>query len=374
MQQSTAYLTECRRLMTLPPLSLVLRWTYTLLIGALGGFLAQQIGAPLPWLLGGMIVTAATVIGGARYEGGPPTFPHATRIVFIPVIGVLIGGAFNAEVLAAMAGWWPGLIAVLAFVPMAHFANYTVFRRIGGLDHPTAYFSGMPGGLIESVELARDYDADISVVTIMQFARIAVVVTTVPLLFTLLEGRAVGSAAGQTIGSSAGMGFWDAVVLTVCGAAGYVGAKRLKVPAGQVMGPLFLSALAHVTGLTTASPPPTLVAIAQLVIGVTLGLRFRGIAASSLARFLGLSALSVMGMMLIGVAIASLVSLTGIAPTSIMFLSLSPGGLVEMGLIALSLNASPIFVTAHHLVRIVSTVTVGVLGWKRFGAPLVRQA
>ena len=116
-----------------------------------------------------------------------------------------------------------------------------------------------------------------------------------------------------------------------------------------------------------------LVAIAQLVIGITLGLRFRGIAALRLARFLGLSALSVMGMMLLGLVIASLVSLTGIAPTSIMFLSLSPGGLVEMGLIALSLNASPIFVTAHHLVRIVSTVTLGVVGWKRFGAPLMRQ-
>jgi membrane AbrB-like protein len=294
-------------------------------------------------------------------------------MICIPVIGVLIGGAFTPAVLWAMPGWWPGLLSVLVFVPLAHAANYTLFHRFGRLDRATAFFAGMPGGLIESVEIAREHDADIAAVTVLQFARIAVVVTAVPLLFTLLQGRAVGSAAGESIGAGVAMGPVDALVLLGCGALGFWGARRMKLPAGQVLGPLMLSAIAHVTGLTHASPPAVLVATAQLVIGVTLGLRFKGIAPAALLRFMGLSVLSVIAMLGIGVAIAAVVSLTGVAPMAVMVLSLAPGGLVEMGLIALSLQASPIFVTAHHLVRILATVTLGLAGWRwlmaRHGTP-----
>lgn len=40
-----------------------------------------------------------------------------------------------------------------------------------------------------------------------------------------------------------------------------------------------------------------------------------------------------------------------------MFLAFAPGGLVEMGLIALGLNMSILYVTAHHLLRIILAVS-----------------
>jgi membrane AbrB-like protein len=350
--------------MDLPLLSRVLRWTQTLLIGAMGGTVALVIGAPLPWLLGGMMATAAAILSGLRLENGAPEFPASARAICIPVIGVLIGGAFTPDLLTALPGWWPGLLAVLVFVPLAHAANYVVFHRVGGLERDTAFFAAMPGGLIESMEMAREKGGDLPTVTVLQFSRIAVVVTTVPLVFSAFAGRAVGSAAGETIGISAGMGLLDAIVLIACGAIGFLGARRLRIPAGQVMGPLAMSGLAHVTGLTDAAPPPVFVAGAQLVVGVTLGLRFKGIAPRSLGRFLGLSALSVLAMMAIAFLLALAVAATGVAPVPIMVLAYAPGGLVEMGLIALSLQANPIFVTAHHLVRILVTVSVAVIGWR----------
>lgn len=350
--------------MTLPSPRTVLRWIVTLAIGAAGGGLAFVAGAPLPWLLGGLFASAAMVVGDVRPMGLEPGFPNTARLICVPVIGVVIGGAFGPEVLAAMPGWWPGLVAVALFVPLAHLMNYLLFRQAAGLSHATAYFAAMPGGLIESVEIAREHEADIAVVTVLQFARIAITVTAVPLIFALIEGRVVGSAAGESLAAPAPLGPMDAAVLIACGVLGFFGATRLGVPAGQITGPILLSAAAHGFGLTVASPPALLVTVAQLVIGITLGLRFRGLDPRALGRYLGLSALSVAAMLAMGLALSLPVAAAGVAPVMVMVLSLAPGGVVEMGLIALSLQASPLFVTAHHLLRIVLTVIVAVQGWR----------
>ena len=49
-------------------------------------------------------------------------------------------------------------------------------------------------------------------------------------------------------------------------------------------------------------------------------------------------------------------------PVVAVFLAFAPGGLAEMSLIALSLNMSVIYVTAHHVVRIVLAVSFAKLG------------
>ena len=353
--------------MDLPKLPLVLRWLVTLAVGFAGGVVAQRLGAPLPWLLGGMAATAVAALGGLRPFGQPLAFPMSARLVLVPVIGVLIGGAVSPDVLSAMPGWWPGLVAVALFVPLAHGMNYWLLRRVGGLPHATAYFGGMPGGLIESIEIARAHGADVTAVSVLQFARVATTVTAVPLIFGAVAGRAVGSAGGQSMGAGVPLTLPDAVVLIACGVIGYRLANRLKLPAGQILGPIVASGIAHGVGLTAAAPPALLVQLAQLVIGITLGLRFRGLEMRSIGRYFALSALSVAAMLMLGVLLSLPVAAVGTAPVPVMVLSLSPGGVVEMGLIALSLQASPIFVTAHHLVRIVLTVTLGLAGWKRFG-------
>ena len=61
-------------------------------------------------------------------------------------------------------------------------------------------------------------------------------------------------------------------------------------------------------------------------------------------------------MLSIGAGMAWALSLTGEHPFQILLMCYAPGGVVEMGLIALSLNVSPVMVTLHHIVRIGFTV------------------
>ena len=350
--------------MTLPSHRLLARWAATLALAAIGGALAARIGAPLPWMLGALAATGLAAAAGLRPLGEPIAFPQRLRIAFIPVIGVLIGGAATPGLLAAAPGWWPAIVATLAFVGLAHGGNFLLLRR-AGLDKPTAFFAGMPGGLIESIELGEKAGAEPRTLTLLQFARIAITVSTVPLVFSLIEGRAVGSAAGESIATAAPLSAWDAAVLVACGVVGLFGARALKAPAAQITGPIVVSALAHLSGLTEASPPQWLASVAQVVIGASLGVRFAGADRALLRRCLALSALSVGFMLGLAGLFALALDAIGVAPPAASVLALSPGGVVEMGLVALSLQASPIYVTLMHIVRILATVWFAVWLWRR---------
>lgn len=344
---------------------IALRWAATLAIATAGGAAAVGAGLPVPWMLGPMLACGFLAATRVRVLGRPPSFPPGLRQACVPVIGVLIGSAVTPDLLSSALDWWPTLLSVALFVPLAHFAGYQTLRRAGGYDRRTAFFGSMPGGMLEAIELGRKNGADLRAVTSLQFSRVALVVMILPVAFSIIEGRAVGSAAGASFGAAAALTLKDVAILTACGAGGLFLGARLRVPAGQIVCPLFASAVAHAAGWTSAAPPVWLSSIAQLVIGASLGIRFVGLSGRELARHMGFSALNVAAVLAIGLSFALIAQALGGASAAAMALALAPGGVVEMGLVALSLQTSPIFVTAHHVVRIVLTVAVAVTAWRR---------
>jgi uncharacterized protein len=187
--------------------------------------------------------------------------------------------------------------------------------------------------------------------------RIIVVITLVPVVMSLWVGEPVGSAAGVTIGivnhEMTPQGMTISLLAAVIGL--FVG-RRLKLPAGQLMGPLIMAALVNLSGLTTINLPNSLIIIAQIVIGTSLGTRFSGLNKSMIVRAIGLSFVSVSVMMLIGVTICLILSYSKQFPFDLLLISFAPGGLTEMSLIALTLSANPALVSLHHLYRIILTV------------------
>ena len=63
---------------------------------------------------------------------------------------------------------------------------------------------------------------------------------------------------------------------------------------------------------------------------------------------------------------AALAPLVG-EPVAAVFLAYAPGGLAEMSLIALSLQMSVVYVTIHHVARIVLSVLVARMGGRWIG-------
>lgn len=342
-------------------------WLVALAIAAAGGYAALLIGTPLPWLLGGMLATAGAMAMGVKVMGAPLTFPQTPRMVFIAVIGVAIGGTATPDMWGEVVDWWSSLLAVGLFVAIAHTLNYQLFRRFAGYDRATAFYCATPGGLIESLQLGEEAGGNVPLLTVQHFGRIALTVTLVPLIYWAMRGEAVGSAAGVSLEQSEHvMGALDLALLVGCGVIGGWGGRKVGFPAAIITGPVILSTMVHALGWTEAQPPDWLIAIAQLVIGLGLAMRFQGITRALLAKGFGLCLTSVAMMLAVGATLAWALSLTEAHSFQILFMCYAPGGVVEMGLIALSLGVSPVLVTLHHIIRIGFTVVAIPLIGRRF--------
>ena len=341
--------------MTLPPARHIGFTTLLLALGAAGGALLARLGMPLPFMLGSLLTSALAVAFGQRHFPEGYAFPMRFRMLFVGIIGTMIGARLTPEIAELLPRMLISLPAMALFVVAAHAANYQIFRRLGGYDPATAYYSASPGGLIESIAFGEEAGADVRILTLMQFLRIIVVVTLVPIGMSIWEGRPVGSSAGMSLGG----GTVSLMSIPVVGAIALAGVWlgiRLRLPAGQLMGPLVLAGAGSISGLVALAPPGWLVAVSQVVLGTGLGIRFTGMTRRMFVAGMGLSLVSVSAMVALGAGLAALVHLWTGLPTDMLVISFAPGGVVEMSLIALSLAANPAFVTLHHLVRIFLTV------------------
>jgi len=252
-------------------------------------------------------------------------------------------------------------LALVLFVPVAQASGYLIYRK-GGLSPATAYFGAVPGGLMEMVVLGEEAGADVAILVLIQFLRLILTIVFVPVLFAFLTGHAVGSSAGVAMtGADNPLEAWDITMLMVAGVGGYFLGRALHFPAAIMTGPLAASALFHLTGVTDAVPPVWTIAMTQIVVGTGLGARFAGMAGATLRRGSWLALLSTAASLAIAFLFAEALHLTVGLPLSAVFLAFAPGGITEMSLIALSLQISVVFVTLHHVLRIVLAVSLAKL-------------
>ncbi|MEE3099285.1 MAG: AbrB family transcriptional regulator [Pseudomonadota bacterium] len=331
----------------------------TFALGGAGGALATFAGLPLPMLLGSVLAVGVASWLGLRPGGRDPGVPMGLRLFFVPIIGVSIGNAFTPQVFAEALNWWPTLLAAFVYIPLAHYVGYRGYRDLGRLDPCTAYYSAVPGGLLEVILMGEEAGADRQMLTVLQFMRLILCIMLVPVGFQLFEGMAVGSSAGASLARpDAALGAVDVAVLAAAGVAGFFIGRRLNFPAGIITGPILVSGLVHLAGLTAAAPPDWSIQLTQLIIGTTLGTRFVGVKTRLLVRALRLARVNILFTLALAIGAALLLAGAVDEIPEAVVLAFAPGGLAEMSLIAVSLQISVIYVTSHHILRIVLSVAV----------------
>lgn len=328
-----------------------------LLLATITGYSGQAIGAPLPFLLGPLLIIGFIATYWPQHLPEGYKFPIWLRICFTAVIGLMIGARITPDLFSNASRLLISLAALSGFVVLAHSYNYLIFRRIGGYDRSTAFFSATPGGLYESISMGEAAGADMSRLLLQQFMRIIVVVTTVPIGLSLWTGEAVGSSSG--ISMAKGVVPWQMLPeLALAGGAGFLLGRMLRLPAWQLIGPMAVAGLLSLTGLVELAVPQWLVNVAQIIIGTALGMRFTGLSRGLILRGVGLGLLSVGGMLAMAAVIALILLPLYEDGFDVLLISFAPGGVTEMALIALSLHANPALVTLHHVFRIILTVFV----------------
>ncbi len=350
-----------------PPLDLRARWVpggrllAALVAGLAGGALFAWAGLPLAWLLGAMFATTLASLSGLSLE-----VPPLVRLPVMVVLGVLIGASFTPDRLAGILLWIPSAALLLLCVPTVGLACLLYLRRIARLAPVTAYFAAAPGGLSEMVLLSERSGADMRTVALVHTVRVLLIVSAAPFLVTLPGGD---GAVTRAVSTSA-VDWGELALLGVTGGAGAWAATRLGLPAAAFFGGMAASALVHLAGLAEGSVPGPLLAAAQIVLGASIGSRFRGMRAATVLRHI----LAGFGLTLLMFAVTFLFAAAAHLLTGLPFVALAlayvPGGVTEMGLVALALGVDPAFVATHHLVRILIVVTSAPLLlplWRRRG-------
>ncbi|MEZ5860940.1 MAG: AbrB family transcriptional regulator, partial [Geminicoccaceae bacterium] len=317
-----------------------------LAIGFAGGLLFSWLGWPLPWMMGPMIATTLAALTRL-----PVAVPVTLRDPMMAIIGVLLGSGFTPELVANLWTWLPTLLVLPIYVALVAVSSMTYLRLVTRFDPRTTFFAGMPGGFGEMVLLGDRAGGDARRIALVHTVRVLLIVLTVPLLV-----RAFGIELPSALPAAARAGWLEvAGLLLAAGIGGWLG-TMLRLPAPTLLGGMVVSAIGHLTGLLEGAPPVLFVAIAQLVIGCSIG-----------ARFVGFRLHDVLATMIAGIGltlvmfaasfvVAALVHLaTGTEPL-LLLLALVPGGVAEMSVIALALGVDPAFVATHHIVRIAIVV------------------
>jgi membrane AbrB-like protein len=336
------------------------RIALALAIGAVGGYLFKRLTLPLPWMLGSMSFVTIATLAGLKTR-----VPGNFRSLMITVLGIMLGGQFTPAIIARMGEWIFTIAGLALWMALAGGACLVYFRKVAGYDRVTAFFSATPGGLNEMVLVGGSMGGDVRIISLTHASRIALVVLTIPLWYRL-SGAVPPVAPGSGIGML-DLAWQDVLILTGCAIAGVLGARALRIPAAALVGPMVLSAIVHVAGITGSKPPDALVAFAQIAIGAAIGGRFGGMALGHIARIAGHAVVSAVVMLVLTVSFSlALARLTGY-PLPAVVLAFAPGGLAEMSLIALALSVDAAFVASHHIARIVMVVTIAPAFFKLFG-------
>jgi hypothetical protein len=344
-------------------LARILTTVVALAIGAAGGTLFYFLHLPLPWTLGA--ITTASVVAIA---GRPWLLKAPARNFVRPVVGVLAGSAFTAELLARIADWWPAILLLIVYALVMLFVGYVYFRVTARFDSTTAFFASAPGGLGELTLLGSALGGDMRRLVLVHLIRILTVIFAVPVALQLYLGHPIGRTA---LGASAGAALTlrDWIVLTLCGLVGYAISQRFRFPAGPMMFPLILSMIVHVTGFTQAAPPPWLVAVVQVVLGAVIGARLSGIRWRDTRQVL-LVGTGWAAIMLVMAAVAAYFGAWLLdRPFEGVLLALAPGGMVEMSIITYALGIDVAFVVTCQITRILFVLLITPLVFRVIGKP-----
>jgi len=314
----------------------------TLVISALGGALADFLGLPAGWLMGGALaVTLAAMLGV------PVSLPDRPRDVAFVLIGMSMGANVAPDSLAMLASWPISLAALAVELAIIIALTGWVLNRLFGLDRGTAYLSAFPGHLSFIMGIAATGIGDARQIVIIQVIRILMLTIAVPIGATFLP-----IAHFEAAPASAVLGPLQLLLLAAgCTLVGWV-FIRLKVPAGMVLGAMAAATGAKLGGLYTEAMPPLLVTLSFILTGALIGSRFAGI---TRAEFMAAAKGGLVGTALaVGVVTAAAAVVVQFVdlPFGQVWLGLSPGALEGMGALGLALGYDTAFIATHHVVRL----------------------
>ena len=338
----------------------LLKMLLALVVGLCGSILFIFLNLPLPWLLGSIFATSLAI----RFEKlpiiSPKVFSPPARIL----IGLAIGSAFTPEILKHIPNYTASLLLVIPFTILVIFFGTFYYYKVLKYDLKTSYLGSMPGGVIEMVIIGEELKANTAKITLMQSSRLFFVVVSLPFIIQYIFKIDISGNQLLTMPLK-DINILEFLFLYIFGVVFAFLAKKIKLTAAFLMGPLIISIILYASGIISTSIPDEFLKFIQVVFGTIIGFTFRGVGLKTIYKTL----LATLGHFVILaticlVFIAIIFYSLNFNALDIM-LSFAPGGQTEINLIALLVASNLPYITLHHIVRLIIVMNIAPIVAKR---------
>ncbi|WP_114965054.1 AbrB family transcriptional regulator [Alkalilacustris brevis] len=152
-----------------------------LLLGYLGARALKPTPIPNPWLVGPIFVGMALGISGVFHVHVPGVVIVVAQIA----LGTWLGAQFRREQLGALPRVTAAGLAISLYLVVGAALGAWVFSAATGVAFTTAFLGFAPAAVTEMVLVAKFMDLEAEIVTAFHVLRIAIVASTVLLVFRL---------------------------------------------------------------------------------------------------------------------------------------------------------------------------------------------
>jgi membrane AbrB-like protein len=332
----------------------VFRFFLSLGVSVLGGLLFTAMHTPIPWLLGPMVF----MLLGSQVAKWPLMWPVSIRDYGILIVGYSIGLTLTEEALHGILQQLPMmLLMTLLLIGLCVLTAY-IASKVTDFDFPSLLVGSIPGGLSQMVSLAEEMKSiNLTLVTFLQVTRLIMIVFCVPfLLFSPWIGGTTGGSSDQQ--QLIDVATWGALFPEIllyaplCVAGAWV-ARKLRFPTAFMLGPMIVMCVIQLsTTMHTPSLPTSLLNVSQLMIGSHVGLMLKPEQLQRKTQTVTLAVISsvllIAGALGLSYLLMNVFSLS--AATSL--LSMAPGGMDQMSIMAHEVNADLSVVSGYQLFRI----------------------
>jgi len=330
----------------------ILRIFLTIVVALIAALICVSLKTPLPWMIGPLLITAALSISGLGTLSWTP-FRNSSQWI----IGTALGLYFTPQVSALVASlWWMVAIIITWSLTIGYGYGHWLYwfnaPRIPNLDRKTTYFASLIGGASEMTLLAEREHARTDLVASAHSLRVLIVTIAVPFAVQWIGWHGLD----QTPSNPHPFSLVGLIYLGLLTGVGGLIMKMLGRSNAWFMGSLIVSIVLATNEIELSGVPPILTNAAQLLIGISLGVRFNPEFTRTAPRWL--LSVSIGTFFMVGMCFLTSFGLSQVIslPIATIILASAPGGIAEMAITAKVMQLGVAIVTALQACRIIAVL------------------
>jgi hypothetical protein len=340
----------------------------TLVVAACGGLLGRKLKIPAGTMLGALLFTILfNVFLDKAY------IPGDFRPWLQMLSGILLGsGISRRDVRELKFLIVPGIVMIINMIILNIIFGYLMFR-FSNLDLATSLLATAPGGMTDMALIAAELGGEMMPVTILHLARLLIIYALLPWIFARLRqyqasnGKgaaceaalaAAGTSSTESLtGESKKQYLGNSLLTFIAAAAGGILLWQLGINAGAMIGSMLAVAALNLTTGRARSSGRMRIGV-QIIAGAFVGQNMNrenlGLMAELLVPVL-IMVISVLVFIL--VVSVSLIWLSKLERATCILIS-APGGLQEVSLMAIDLNADAPKVMVMQTTRLMVVIAL----------------